>query len=168
MSERKPKIKKKNFLNDGVEKSMLLPTEKERMYAVIDLIRGYKNEYHPLNEKDKNEGFERCKTDLVIIREKIKAKLDEIFDKNIVSLETNSLQSAIEKPKYEKRYFIYIHEVSRCRYDFNIIKDQPRYGFDTEEKAEEHLASLLTNGDVEMFPDNEHIKYVIMKTFFKK
>ena len=72
--------KRKSALILAVEKAMSLPTERERSLALVDLIRGYKNEYHRFRERQQNEGFERCKTDLVIIREKVKARLEEIFD----------------------------------------------------------------------------------------
>jgi hypothetical protein len=166
MSEEKQKKSKKpykkNLLNEGVEKAMSLPTEKERLYAVIDLIRGYKNEYHPVQEKDKNEGFERCKTDLVIIRDKIKAKLDDIFDNISVSSET-------KEHKHEKRYFIYVYrqQGNIGSFEFLVIEDQPKEGFVTEEKAEEHLLFLINEGKAHWF-DRKWYKYVVMKTFVMK
>jgi len=166
MSEEKQKNPKKpykkNLLNEGVEKAMSLPTEKERLYAVIDLIRGYKNEYHPVQEKEKNEGFERCKTDLVIIREKIKAKLDDIFDSGIVSSET-------KEPKSDKRYFIYVYSQRGnvgC-HEFLVIEDQPKEGFVTEEQAEAHLLFLINEGKNHWFSRSGY-KYAVMKNFILK
>lgn len=53
----------KSGLQGAVEMALSKGTEKERIIAVLDCVRGYKNEYDENSERDKSEGFKRCKNE---------------------------------------------------------------------------------------------------------
>jgi hypothetical protein len=48
-----------NALKEALSKS----TEKERTIAVLDCIRGYRNEYDMTEQKAQFEGFTKCKSE---------------------------------------------------------------------------------------------------------
>ena len=68
--------------------------------------------------------------------------------------------------KSEKRYFIYVYNQmgNVGKHYFDIIADQPKEGFLTEEAAEEHLLFLIKEGQTHWF-QRDWYKFVIMKTF---
>ena len=53
----------KNGLQGAVETALSKETEKERMIALLDCIRGYKNEYNQQTEKAQCDGFMKCKSE---------------------------------------------------------------------------------------------------------
>jgi hypothetical protein len=57
-------VENKRGLQGAVEMALKKGTEKERIIAVLDCIRGYKNEYDESTEKEKSEGFKRCKNEM--------------------------------------------------------------------------------------------------------
>ena len=58
----------KNAVKDALSKD----TEKERIIAVLDCIRGYRNEYDINDQKAQFEGFIKCKNEYRHQIEKIK------------------------------------------------------------------------------------------------
>lgn len=62
----------KSGLQGAVEEALKKPTEKERIIAVLDCIRGYKNEYDEVTEKLQTEGFKKCKSEYRHMIDKIK------------------------------------------------------------------------------------------------
>lgn len=68
--------------------------------------------------------------------------------------------------KVEKRYFIYVYNQmgNVGKHYFDIIADQPKEGFISEQLAREHLVYLAAEGQNYYFKNDWH-KFVIMKTF---
>ena len=58
---------KKEGLNQALNEALSKSTEKERIIAVLDCVRGYRNEYNRdlEEEKDKFEGFNKCKSEFI-------------------------------------------------------------------------------------------------------
>ncbi len=57
--EVKEEVKGGLFL--AVEEALKKETEKERVLAILDCIRGYKNEFDSKTEKPQYDGFLKCK-----------------------------------------------------------------------------------------------------------
>ena len=53
----------RNGLQNAVQDALAKGTEKERMIAVLDCIRGYKNEYDEQTQRAQTEGFMKCKSE---------------------------------------------------------------------------------------------------------
>lgn len=53
----------KSGLQVAVENALTKGTEKERILAILDCVRGYKNEYNQENQKEHSEGFMKCKNE---------------------------------------------------------------------------------------------------------
>lgn len=53
----------KSGLQGAVESALAKGTEKERIIAVLDCVRGYKNEYDQETEKAQADGFMKCKNE---------------------------------------------------------------------------------------------------------
>ena len=68
--------------------------------------------------------------------------------------------------KAEKRYFIYVYNQmgNVGKHYFDIISDQPKEGFISEQLAREHLV-FLANEEKNHFFQRDWYKFVIMKTF---
>lgn len=67
--------KRTNRLSDGVDRAMALNSEAERVFALLDLIRGYNPVFDPQVQRFQHEGYLACKQDLKVIRDKIKKHL---------------------------------------------------------------------------------------------
>lgn len=63
---------KKGGLNEALKEALSKPTEKERIIAVLDCVRGYRNEFHQENEKLQFDGFMKCKNEYRNQIEKVK------------------------------------------------------------------------------------------------
>lgn len=65
---------KKGGLNQALSEALSKTTEQERIIAVLDCVRGYRNEYNRdlEEEKDKFEGFNKCKSEYRNQIEKVK------------------------------------------------------------------------------------------------
>lgn len=53
----------KSGLYGALDNALSLPTEKERMLAILDCIRGYRSEFDQNEQKLQNEGFMKCKNE---------------------------------------------------------------------------------------------------------
>lgn len=53
----------KGGLQLAVESALAMGTEKDRMIAVLDCIKGYKNEFDQQTETAQCDGFMKCKSD---------------------------------------------------------------------------------------------------------
>ena len=53
----------KSGLKGAVENALAMGTEKERIIAILDCIKGYKNEFDQQTETAQCDGFMKCKTD---------------------------------------------------------------------------------------------------------
>lgn len=53
----------KSGLQGAVETALAKGTEKERIIAILDCIRGYKNEFNQATEKAQCDGFMKCKNE---------------------------------------------------------------------------------------------------------
>ncbi|HWY13067.1 MAG TPA: hypothetical protein VN026_17150 [Bacteroidia bacterium] len=64
-SEKENTIKMKEEVKGGlflaIEEALKKETETERIVAVLDCIRGYKNEFDTKTEKNQYDGFLKCK-----------------------------------------------------------------------------------------------------------
>lgn len=63
----------KSGLQIAVETALQKGTEKERLLALLDCIRGYKNEYSQETQPQHSEGFMKCKNEYRHQIDKIKA-----------------------------------------------------------------------------------------------
>lgn len=62
----------KSGLQVAVENALTKGTEKERIIAVLDCVRGYKNEYNHEEQNLQSEGFMKCKNEYRHQLDKIK------------------------------------------------------------------------------------------------
>ena len=77
-----PKSEARGNLNTAIEEALQLPTEKERILAVIETIRCYRNEYVPDQGEDQramHEGYEKCRSGIIKIQSKVKGILNEFY-----------------------------------------------------------------------------------------
>jgi len=63
---------KKGGLNQALSEALSKPTEQERIIALLDCVRGYRNEYSSENEKAQFDGFMKCKNEYRNQIEKVK------------------------------------------------------------------------------------------------
>lgn len=63
---------KKGGLNQALSEALSKSTEQERMVALLDCIRGYRNEYNQETEKHQFDGFMKCKNEYRNQIEKVK------------------------------------------------------------------------------------------------
>ena len=54
-------VKEKGGLYLALDQALNKETEQERIIAVLDCIKGYRNEYDITNEKPQYDGFTKCK-----------------------------------------------------------------------------------------------------------
>ena len=64
----------------AVENAINKSTEKERMIALLDCVRGYKNEYDFKTQKAEMDGFMKCKNEYRHQIKKIVLLLEEIYN----------------------------------------------------------------------------------------
>lgn len=57
-------VREKGGLYLALELALKKENEKERMIAVLDCIKGYRNEYDATNEKPQYDGFMKCKNEI--------------------------------------------------------------------------------------------------------
>lgn len=62
----------------AVENALKKSTEKERMIALLDCVRGYKNEYDIKTQKAEMDGFMKCKNEYRHQIKKILKILDDL------------------------------------------------------------------------------------------
>lgn len=77
-----PRIDKKTSLSEAVENALNLPTEKDRILAIIEKVRCYRNEYSQnleADEKFMHEGYEKCRLGLEKLKVKIKEQIESNF-----------------------------------------------------------------------------------------
>jgi len=63
---------KRGGLNEALSEALSKTTEKERMIAVLDCVRGYRNEYKQETEKAQFDGFSKCRNEYRNQIEKVK------------------------------------------------------------------------------------------------
>lgn len=63
MEKANNEVKEKKGLYLAIEQALAQSTEKERIIAILDCIKGYRNEYDVTNEKGQFEGFYKCKSE---------------------------------------------------------------------------------------------------------
>jgi hypothetical protein len=78
----------KSKLAEAVETALNLPTESERVIAIIRMLKPYKNEAHPTLEVNRFEGYEKCRTGLEGVKNKVLKAVSEHY--------------GVELPKEEK------------------------------------------------------------------
>lgn len=81
-----PRTDKKTSLSEAVENALNLPTEKERMLAIIEVVRCYKNEYNPnleADEKFMHDGYEKCRNGVEKLKSKIKEQIESNFSQKV-------------------------------------------------------------------------------------
>jgi hypothetical protein len=69
---------KTDNLRIAVESAMKKETEKERIIAILDCVRGYKNEYDAKTQKAEMDGFMKCKNEYRHQIKKILLILDDL------------------------------------------------------------------------------------------
>ena len=80
---------KNNSLADAVDRAMSFNSEAERVFAVIDLIRGYNPNYDE-KHRYQEEGYMACKEDLKTIRDKVKRHLSQKYYPEMKQLNENN------------------------------------------------------------------------------
>ena len=71
MEQAKTEVKK-GGLNQALHDALAKSTEQERIVAVLDCVRGYRNEYNSETEKAQFDGFVKCKSEYRNQIEKVK------------------------------------------------------------------------------------------------
>lgn len=64
----------------AVENALNKATEKERIIALLDCVRGYKNEYDVKTQKAEMDGFMKCKNEYRHQIKKIVLLLEELYN----------------------------------------------------------------------------------------
>jgi hypothetical protein len=54
---------KKGGLHQALKEALSKSSEQERIIAVLDCVKGYRNEYNTESEKPQFEGFMKCKNE---------------------------------------------------------------------------------------------------------
>ena len=82
-----PRIQTKGNLDTAIEEALKLPTEHERIVAVIETIRCYRNEYGWTDDEQKHlfEGYEKCRMGVVKIQTKVKEILNNYYFEKLKS-----------------------------------------------------------------------------------